>query len=187
MRDFEPLFSRFSLHDILLHREEVELKRIIERLDENRLLNTPASDLVEYFFNELQIIPVHVDADQISVGQQEISIDVSQDQSRLIIDRSVPFNLKGTQIIYSMPYQGDMNLLYASPSHSSSSRPRVNVTDKEFQFVFEILDHDVEAVKSGFERQFKDLMQYLMIVGWCLHSVFQLEKEMERQIRLPLQ
>lgn len=161
MRDFEPLFGRFRLYDVLRHQEEVELKRTIESLDENRLLGTPVPDLVEYFLNELQIIPIYADVSQITVGQKEINIDVSQDQNRLIIDRSVPFYIKGTQIIYSLPYQGDKNLLYAAPSHSTSSRPRANVTDKEFQFVFEILDHNVEAVKSGFERELKDLMQYL--------------------------
>jgi hypothetical protein len=161
MRDFEPLFGRFSLRDILLHREEVELKLIIERLDENRLLNASVTDLVDYFFNELQIIPIQVFTEKIAVDQKEINIDVSQDQNRLIMDRSVPFYIKGTQIIYFLPYHGDMNLLYASPSHSSTSRPRANVTDKDLQFVFEILDHNGEAVKSDFERQLKNLMQYL--------------------------
>ena len=157
----EPLFGRLRLYDILRYQETEALKRAIESFDGNRLLNTPVSDLVDYFVNELQIVPIQVLKDQISVEQKEINIDVSQDQGRLIIDRSAPFHVKGSQIIYYVPYHGDKNLLYALPSHSSSLRPRAKVTDTELQFVIESLHQDGPLIKAEFEGQLRNLQEYL--------------------------
>lgn len=161
MREIEPLFCRYRLHEVLRYQEQELLKTKIEGFNENRLLNTSVPNLVEYFVNELQITPIQIFTDQISVVQKEINIDVSQDQSRLITDRSVPHHIRGTQIIYFLPFQGDRNLFYALPSHSSSVRPRANVTDKELQFIFESLHQDGALIKADFDRQLKILQEYL--------------------------
>ena len=161
LNNTKSLFSRVKLSDVLRWQEQDALKTIIESFDANRLLSTSVQDLIEYFVNKLQIVPIYISVDQVYVDQTEIKIDVSQDQRRTIADRSKPYDVNGTRIIYFVPYQGDENLLYSCPSHSSTSRPRAKVTSTELQFIFDILDHNVEEVKSTFERQLRDLNQYL--------------------------
>jgi hypothetical protein len=180
MSGMESLFGRFSLSEILRWQGQEALKAKIEGFDENRLLSTPTADLEAYFFNELQIIPLQIFIEKISVDQREINIDVSQDQGRYISDRSKPFNIKGTQITYYLPYQGDMNLLYSSPSHSSSFRPRANVTDRELQFIFKILDHNIDEVKADFERQLRSLSQYL---EWSKQEIDNFNSQLPSQIQ----
>jgi hypothetical protein len=161
MKEIEPLFRRFRLYDILRYQETEALRRTIESFDENRLLNTSVPDLVEYFFNELQIVPIQIFADQISVDQKEINIDVSQDPSKHYSDRSAPIYVKGSQIVYYVPYLGDKNLLYTEPSHSSSVRPRAKVADAELQFIIESLHQDGALIKAEFDGQLKSLQEYL--------------------------
>jgi hypothetical protein len=161
MNVMEPLFSRFGLFELLRWQEREALIQAIDSFDANRLLNTGINDLIEYFVANLRVEPLHIFPDQISVDQREVKIDISQDQWRTISDRSRPTYVTGTRIIYFMPYEGDQNLLYARPSHSSSSVPHANVTPTELQFIYDSPDHDAESVKSTFERQLGDLKQYL--------------------------
>jgi hypothetical protein len=175
----ELLFHRHDLSAVFQNQEQITSKAI-DALDTNRLLNTPVDDLVEYFFEEHKIQVASVLPDQISVDQSEAKIDVSRDQSRMIYDRSSPFYVDGTRVIFYIPFEGDKNLFYCRPSTFNYNPPRAVITNNELQFIYETLDHNAENVKSTFDGDLYNLKQYL---GWIERDVMQFNSQLMPKIR----
>ena len=99
MRDREYLFSNVRWHDVEAHQLQ-EMRKAVETMEGNRLLNTSVVDLAKYLEEKFQIEIPTLLTDEIVVDQRETTIDVSRDQNRMIFDRSsesprVPWRLFG--------------------------------------------------------------------------------------------
>ena len=68
MRDREYLFSNVGWHDVERHQLQ-ELRKDVESMDGNRLLNTSVDDLAAYFEQKFQIEIPTLLTDQIVVDQ----------------------------------------------------------------------------------------------------------------------
>ena len=152
----------------------------IESFDANRLLNTSVEDLVEYLVAEFRVEPITVFTDQIAVDQAEAKVDISQDSSRYIRDRSRPFYLDGTRVTFFVPMEGDRNLLYCRASTFSYNPPRAIVLEKEIQFIYEILDHDSAKVKSSFDHDLGELKRH---IEWTNRDVNNFNGQLVHSVR----
>jgi len=179
MSNMELLFSRNDLSAILQNQEKNAIQAI-DSVDVNRLLNTSTDDLVDYFVGEHEVKPIRILNDQTYVDQTEVKIDVSQDGSRAIFDRSRPFYLDGTRITFYVPYEGDGNLFFCHPSSYDYNPPRALVNQSEIQFKYDRPDHDAEKVRSEFDSDLGKLKRYL---NWVEKDVVQFNKQFIQHIR----
>jgi len=96
--------------------------------------------------------------DAIETDQREATVDVSQDQQRIIFDRSQPFYMKGTEISFFVPYEGDGNLFEFKPNHFTLNPPRAHVDEGQLVLSYTRLDHDAEAVKREFQSDLASIL-----------------------------
>ncbi|HPO87474.1 MAG TPA: hypothetical protein PLN86_16670 [Candidatus Hydrogenedentes bacterium] len=179
MRDAELLFAKNDLSEVL-RAHEIKALDAIESFHADRLLNTSVEDLFQYFVAEYKVNPIRIFEDQISVDQAETKIDVSQDQLRLIHDRSEPFYVNGTRVTFFVPFEGDKTLLYCRASTFSFNPPRAFVSEKEIQFVFDRFDHNADGVKAAFESAIGSFKQHL---EWTNRDVNQFNAQLPQKIR----
>jgi hypothetical protein len=118
--------------------------------------------------------------DQISVDQREVDVDVNQDFHRAIFDRSEPFYLKGIAITFLVPFVGDGDLLRCRPSSFTTVRPHGEVAQDEVRFEYRAVDHEAERIKSAFQRDLRDVQQYL---GFVRENTDQFNELLGRSIR----
>ena len=121
------LFSDYDWFSVQRYQLKM-LEEAIADWDENRLLNTSVEDLCEYFVKEYRIDVPILDRDEIIVAQRETEVDVSRDPSRIIIDRSQPVYVSGTEIEVAVPFTGDSQAFRITPTVYSSS-PRVAMSE----------------------------------------------------------
>jgi hypothetical protein len=164
MTESDLLFVRNDLSMVLQIQTEKAIQAV-DAYDANRLLNTNVDDLIEYFVVEYRIEPIQIDDDQISVDQKETKVDVSRDPSRIIDDRSRPLYVDGTRITFFVPYKGDEQLFFCRPSTFNYNPPRAVIKQDEIHFIYDILDHNVDTVKSTFGSDLGNVKQYLNWIG----------------------
>ena len=140
----------FSDHD-WFSVQQYQLKKLEEAIadwDENRLLNTSVEDLCEYFVEEYRIDVPILDRDKIIVARHETEVDVSRDPSRIIIDRSQPVYVSGTEIEVTVPFTGDFVAFITKPTVYSLSPPRGYVRDSTLIFSITGVDLEADKVRS---------------------------------------
>lgn len=179
MKDKELLFSRDDISEELRNRGDFVIKEI-DTLNANRLLNTSTEDLVEYFEGKFRIKPIILLEDQISVEQDEVKIDISQDPSKWIPDRTRSYNVDGTRITYFLPYEGEKLFFYFRASTYDFNPPRLIITQENVQFVFDVLDHNSEKVKQRFSHELENLKRNL---SWVENDLNHFNNELPQKIR----
>jgi len=147
----ELLFSKYDLSLTLLDQEK-RIKAAIEKIETNTFLNSSPDDLCNELEQEFKIDVPSLKEDAIQVDQQEATVDVSGDPNRIIFDRSQPFHMKGTEITFFVPFEGDANLFSFRPNQFSLSGVRADVREGELAFGYTRLDHDAQAAQRDFQR-----------------------------------
>lgn len=155
------LFSSNDLSSIV----ESQLRAVhneIEQFEANQLLNTAPADLVKYLVEKYTLEAPTLRRDAWSASEEETQIDVRHDQNRYIRDRSRPCLVPGQRIVIEVPVEGDIQLLYASASTSTTSPPRAEVRGAALNLVFNI-PHDAQGrdVKQEAERTLNEIERHL--------------------------
>lgn len=175
----ERLFRDYDLREEMETRRQ-HLAREIERLNTNYILNANIDELCTHFESKYRYeVPV-LSTDEVSVDQREVDVDVSQDFNRAIFDRSEPFYLKGTAITFVVPFVGDGDLLRCRPSTFTTVRPQGEVAQNEVRFEYRAVDHEPERIRSAFERDLRDVQQYL---GFVRENTDQFNESLARNVR----
>lgn len=160
MRDRKHLFSSFRWHDVEA-RQLQEMRKAIETMDGDRLLNTSVDDLVEYLDELFQIGIPKLLTDEIVVDQRETKIDVSRDQSRIILDRSRPFHITGTEIEVEIPFTGEADAFHFQPTTFSMSPPCAEIRGNVLVIRIVGTNLTSEGVRSEVDRTIKDINNHL--------------------------
>lgn len=163
MRPQRPyLFSKYDLGGTLENKFN-EIQSEIDRMDDDRLLNTSVTDLVSYLVEKHLIEPIQLDESNISVDQSETHIDVAGHQDRYIRDRSKPFHIKGTSNKFYVPFTGEADLFYCKPSRWTSRTPTGEINGNELILKYDSTDHVAEKIKNEFNQDLASIKKYL---GW---------------------
>src|SRR5262245_60866673 len=99
MRDRDPLFCKFDLHDALENHGR-KLRDHVEALPSSTVLGKSADQLVDEVVREFHVASPVLKVEDISIDQQDAKVDVSRDYNRHIFDRSQPFYLSGTRVTF---------------------------------------------------------------------------------------
>lgn len=115
MRERNYLFADTDWHSVDQHQRQAMMTEV-NGIDSDQLLNTSPEDLCAYFEEKYRVNVPTLLADEIVVEQIEIKIDVSQDQDRIISNRSQPFYVNGTEVKVEIPYYGDNEAFGVRPT-----------------------------------------------------------------------
>lgn len=174
----ELLFYKYDLNQILRTRIS-EIKTVISSCDSSVFLKSDINDLVNEYKDHFYIPNLLLHEDKISIIPEDVDIDVSQDSSRFIPDRTRPFFLKGLKITYCIPFTGDSTLFHSKPSTFDFNPPRGIVTDNEVLLIYQGADLNKETLKTEFSRKLADLKKY---VSWINHDLDEYNRPLESNI-----
>jgi hypothetical protein len=152
----------------------------IDGKDSNAILNTSVDDLSDGIAEKYRVTMVQLKENEITVEQNEASIDVSHDPYRVIFDRSSPFFVKGTGVSFFVPFEGDSGLFKCRPSTYTMNPPRASIGNAELIISYERTDHDADAIKASFQAELGRIRQYL---EWMSGNVTQFNESLREQAK----
>ena len=156
------LFCTHNLYAILRNRAD-ELRREVDILDANRLLNTAPDDLKNYLVTKYQIEPINLLRDQWYAEARETQVDVRHDQNRWIDYESRTVMVPGERVEVRVPFEGDGELFYAQPNTSTTSPPRAVIDSQELVLRYDSPADAPRDVRPLVDRAIQEIEQYL---GW---------------------
>jgi hypothetical protein len=120
----KPLFHREGELRHFFEIQKQSIKREIEDY-EKKLLSLNEEELLHYLIDTYSLVsPVLREEEMYISGNDETDVDVSRDPLRAIFDRDKPFYIKGISLSVAIPFDGNPNLFYFTPSSFNLSPPR---------------------------------------------------------------
>jgi hypothetical protein len=153
------LFNQYSLMS-LFDKQKEQLKSEFDKMDTDYILNVPEEQLHDYLADKYRLEVPHLLVESSFAECDENKIDISNDQSRLIRDRSRPFFIDGFRVTISVPYVGERELFHFQPSSYTLSPPAADISQSSLQlcYVGENVDDDV---KKQADKTIEDIQRYL--------------------------
>lgn len=155
----------FCTHDLgqSLRSASDEIRREVESLPSNRLLNTAPDDLKKYLIEKYRIEPISLLRDQWYADHHETQVDVRYDSNRWIDDKSRPVMVPGERVEVRVPFEGEAELFYAQPNTSTFNPPRALIEKNELVLRYDSPADAPQDVRPMIDRTLADIEQYL---GW---------------------
>lgn len=166
----------FASHDLraIIENQRNSLRKEVEQMDANRLLNTSPADLSKYLVEKYDLTAPVLRRDDWSADEHETQIDVRNDQNRWVTDRSRPCLIPGQRVTVEVPFDGEADLFYARPSSFSSMLPRAEIRGNSIFLSFDIAHDGLQrAVKQETEKILNDIEQHLTWVRNDVHGFMQ--------------
>lgn len=160
MRNPNYLFSKYDWFAVSDNQKK-QLQEEIAHIDGNRLLNTSADDLCDYFEEKYRVNVPSLKEAEITADQKESQIDVSGDRSRIIHDRSRPFFIPGTIIEITISYDGDAEAFNIQPTSYTLSPPIADVHENSLTIKIQGTDLKADEVRSKIDKAISEINQYL--------------------------
>jgi len=155
----------FVTHDLdhSLRNAMESMKQEVERLDENRLLNTAPEDLKRYLVEKYAVTPITLLHDQWYADYQEVQVDVRHDQLRWIDDRSRSVMVPGERVEVRVPFEGEAELFYSKANTFSLNPPRAVIDKNELVLRYDTPSDQPRDVRPLVDLALADIKQH---VGW---------------------
>ena len=136
---------------------EVIPRQRIQSLDGNAVLNASEEDLVQSLVQEFSAQTPDIDESRIYVDLGEQQIDLSQDPTRFIRDRSKAFHVQGTRVTFIIPFSGDASWLQVQPQNFtySSSGSNAVIVGSEIHITYSGLELNGERAKASFDNELR--------------------------------
>ena len=154
------LFSSYDLQAVLKNQVD-ELCREVEKLEQNRLMNTSQADLINYLVEKFAVTPVSLQKENIYAEESEVQVDVRYDSMRCIDDKSRPALVPGQQIRVKIPFIGDEGLFYSASNQRTSNPPRAKLANNEIVFSFEMPNDSPRDLKPEIDSSIANIEQHL--------------------------
>ena len=161
------LFCDYDLGGVLAQQDQ-KLSSEVASLSEDRVLNTSPEDLCNYLVEKYTIEVAEIDESGINADYGDAKVDVSQRFEYVVFDRSRPLYITGTRLTFYVPFTGDPELFKCRPSTFNFNPPRPTVRNSELVFTYERTTHDSPDIETEFERDRKNVKDYL---GWIARDV----------------
>jgi hypothetical protein len=154
----EPLFCKYNMFGVL-ESQKRSIATHVNQLPDRYLLNTSDDALAADLFARFQLTVPQLDETEITVSPpREVQIDVSGEFRFGYGTQSV----KGIEITFSVPYQGEMELFRVRPTHSNLNPPRAIIKAGELCFPFRHTELNAEQIRRDFDGQLKSLREFLV-------------------------
>jgi hypothetical protein len=154
------LFTEFDMSSVIDAQRNSALKEI-ERIEPNRLLNTPTDDLAGYIAEKFRLeVPVIDRAETVLEEPQETTVPTS-DYGRLIEVRATAYTL-------TVPFIGDPNMLKVRPTTYDSMPPAATVFGSALVITVFSRSESGNEVKQELDSILASIERYL---AWQKSSV----------------
>lgn len=155
----------FVTHDLdhSLRSTMQDMRHEVERLDENRLLNTVPDDLKRYLVEKYSVTPIMLLRDQWHADHQDVQVDVRHDPRRWIEDRSRPAMVPGERIEVRVPFEGEAELFYAKANTFNMNPPRAVIDNSELVLRYDSPADQPRDVRPQVDRTLAEIEEHL---GW---------------------
>ena len=153
-----PLFNRVEIFAVVEHQKQ-ELKKAFQSVSNTEVDSDPvavAARLIERFSINVPIL----DEEKKYALTKETQVDVSRDPRRLILDRSGPFYIAGTEVTIVVPFYGDAGIFGVQPTMFTLNPPFGEIHDNELHLVYKLTDAGFD-VESAANRTIGQVKQYL--------------------------
>jgi hypothetical protein len=156
------LFQQAGIFAVLENQRE-KIKRLVEKLEPNYLLNASEEDLAKALVEEVRLeVPVINESGIHTSDYGETDIDVSSDPVRRFLDRGRPSYVKGVRVTVAIPYEGDGQFFHVQPENVVwHDLGEVNISDSEVLLTYRRLGNDAAAVQRGYQSALQILRQNL--------------------------
>jgi len=175
----ESLFCSRALSDVFEQRL-ADLRNAIVALDDKTVLQSPAEQLCSWLVGKYGFESLILDSDGLTVSQDETDVDVSHRFEYVVIDRDRPTYVRGTELTFHVPVEGDVELFRYRASTFSMNPPRATVRQGELQMSYAVLNDDASAVRKQFDHDFAQLKEHLT---WSVRDVQQFNQRVGEQAR----
>lgn len=149
--------------DLVLRATMDTMRREVEGLDANRLLNTAPEDLKRYLVEAHGVAPIQLLKDQWYADSNEVQVDVRHDQGRWIDDRNRPALIAGERVEVRVPFLGESELFYTRANTFNMNPPRAIIEKNELVLRYDTPADQARDVRSLVDRTIADIEQHL---GW---------------------
>lgn len=172
----KPLFVEGDLTATLRAQRQKAL-RAVDEIRESEFTSVDPSELAAKLYDQFHVEPVALTEGAISVEAHDADIDRRKFRD---IDHGIPGaspTLRGTRVIYNVPFTGDSTLFRLKPSRWVASFPYAVLTSSELRFVYEVpsTQADVAATRQSFEQ---DLALTKQMLGWVIDEVVRFNEEL---------
>ena len=154
------LFTGPDWHAVDQHQRQ-QMRQEIEAVDANRLLNSSVDDLARFFAEKYQITVPELDMSNITVDEREKQIDVSRDPMRMIMDRSRPFHITGSEVEVELPFSGEAEAFKIQPNPYTLNPPRAAIRGSSVIFSVVGTNLDADSVRREIDRTVASIQSYL--------------------------
>ena len=161
------MFHDYDLGSVLAQQDQ-KLSDEIASLGEDRVLNTSPEDICNYLVEKYTVEVAEIDESGINADYGDAKVDVSQRFEYAVFDRSRPLYITGTRLTFYVPFTGDPELFKCRPSTFSFNPPRATLRNSELVFTYERTTPDSPDIETEFERDRKNVKDYL---GWIARDV----------------
>lgn len=180
------LFNRINTLDFI-PQQNLNIKNTIEKLTNEEICNSSLEDLEDYFLNEFKfnLIEVETDINFITHDAQETKVkQYNPWYRRGGYDEKEYYLVDCYKIIYKIPFEGDVDLLYLHPSHSIMSKFEVDniinpTEEKEGQIIFSQTyernsitsqENMIEFITREFNSKFSSYFQMINYINNDIHN-----------------
>lgn len=178
------LFSGSTLYDFLEKRKSAVISEIAS-YNAEYILSVNETELTEYFYQRHSITPPSLQEDQIEISPPEdIDIDIRDDPSYFVRDRSRPAYIKGTRIIIHIPYHGDSSLFNYQPSTFRTSSTEAQVKGDEILLLIDGKADNPERFKSRCDQETENIKDY---IDWIRADIEKYQRELNSIIPTEIQ
>lgn len=144
----ELLFHKYDLRKVI-ESQENKLQAEIDGYDRNYILNVSIDDLCDHLEDKYKIDALVLHKDKVYIKQHG----------------DAQIYIKGTSVTFSIPFDGDSELLYCQASSFTFNPLRASVTDGEVLVNFQEVDPNPEKIKQEFERRLADIERHVGYVN----------------------
>ena len=155
------LFSTYDLRQSLENRKTA-MRKEVDALEPNRLLNTAPADLANYLVEKYRAEPISLRRNERTMTDEEVQVDVSGDPSRRFSMAATGRILRpGQRIEVFVPFDGEAGLFYCQGNQISSSPPKASVRGSDLVITFTFPIDRAPNILSELERTLGDIEQHL--------------------------
>lgn len=153
------LFNEYDVHQVCRGLPEA-IKKAADELSDSELMDGTTDEVVDRLVAAYAIEVPILGLESVQKSQDEVEIDVSNDPRRFTFGEG-PCYVKGTKVIWRVPFEGTPDLFHCRPSSYMLNGIHGKVDGHMLIIEVTRTDHDANAYKKEYDDTVHSIQSYL--------------------------